>query len=153
MVRWGDGQLVSVDGLRFRVPVKSIHAGHNPKYFGVGSGVTYLNFVSNQFSGFHGIVVPGTLRDSLFVLDKTIEHEHSVAPPAVDRRHRRVVGYGFRAVSASRLPVQPALHKKSIKSHKDAVYRICLQPTILKGSRNIVADSNTHPKLITHFSK
>jgi TnpA family transposase len=73
VAQWGNGQLASVDGLRFRVPVKSIHAGHNPKYFGVGSGVTYLNFVSDQFSGFHGIVVPGTLRDSLFVLDGLIE--------------------------------------------------------------------------------
>ena len=80
VVRWGDGQLASVDGLRFRVPVKSIHAGHNPKYFGVGSGVTYLNFVSNQFSGFHGIVVPGTLRDSLFVLDGLIEQNTALRP-------------------------------------------------------------------------
>jgi hypothetical protein len=26
-------------------------------------GVTYYNFTSNQFSGFHGIVIPGTLHD------------------------------------------------------------------------------------------
>ncbi|GGR71516.1 hypothetical protein GCM10008959_36510 [Deinococcus seoulensis] len=61
---WGQGYVASVDGLRFRVPVKSIYSGQNPKYFGVGSGVTYVNFVADQFTSFHGIVVPGTLRDS-----------------------------------------------------------------------------------------
>jgi len=30
--------------------------------------VTYYNFTSDQFTGFHGIVIPGTLRDSLFIL-------------------------------------------------------------------------------------
>lgn len=77
---WGDGQVASVDGLRFRVPVKTIYAGQNPKYFGVRSGVTYLNFMSDQFSGFHGIVVPGTLRDSLFALDGMIEQNTALQP-------------------------------------------------------------------------
>lgn len=30
--------------------------------------MTYYNFTSDQFTGFHGIVIPGTLRDSLFIL-------------------------------------------------------------------------------------
>ncbi|AXH01123.1 Tn3 family transposase (plasmid) [Deinococcus wulumuqiensis] len=77
---WGSGQVAAVDGLRFKVPVKTIHAGHNPKYFGVGNGVTYLNFVSDQFSGFHGIVVPGTLRDSLYALDGLLEQNTSLKP-------------------------------------------------------------------------
>jgi TnpA family transposase len=77
---WGEGQVAAVDGLRFRVPVKSIHAGHNPKYFGVGSGVTYLNFVSDQFTSFHGIVVPGTLRDSMYALDGLIEQNTVLQP-------------------------------------------------------------------------
>jgi hypothetical protein len=33
-----------------------------PRYFGSGRGVTYLNFLSDQFAGFHAIVVPGALR-------------------------------------------------------------------------------------------
>ncbi|WP_415831220.1 Tn3 family transposase, partial [Deinococcus frigens] len=78
--RWGDGQVASVDGLRFRVPVKTIYAGQNPKYFGVRSGVTYLNFISDQYSGFHSIVVPGTLRDSLFALDGMIEQNTALQP-------------------------------------------------------------------------
>lgn len=77
---WGEGHVAAVDGLRFRVPVKSIHAGHNPKYFGVGSGVTYLNFVSDQFTSFHGIVVPGTLRDSMYALDGLIEQNTVLQP-------------------------------------------------------------------------
>ncbi len=60
------GEVASVDGLRFIVPVPSIHTGRNPKYFGLaGRGVTYLSYVSDQFSGFHAFVVPGTLGDSI----------------------------------------------------------------------------------------
>jgi hypothetical protein len=59
---WGGGEVASADGLRFVVPVRTVHAGPNPKYFGMGHGVTYYNLVSNQFTGLNGIVVPGTLR-------------------------------------------------------------------------------------------
>ena len=31
---WGGGLLASVDGIRFVVPVRTIHARPNPKYFG-----------------------------------------------------------------------------------------------------------------------
>lgn len=58
---WGGGELASVDGLRFVVPVRTINAGPNPKYFGRGRGITYLNYVSDKSTGFHGMVVPGTL--------------------------------------------------------------------------------------------
>jgi TnpA family transposase len=78
--RWGGGEVASVDGLRFVVPVRTINAGPNPKYFGAGRGVTYLNFASDQFSGFHGIVVPGTLRDSLFLLEGLLEQQTSLGP-------------------------------------------------------------------------
>jgi TnpA family transposase len=66
--QWGGGEVASADGLRFVVPVRTLNAGHNPRYFGVGRGVTYYNFSSDQFTGFHAIVIPGTLRDSLFIL-------------------------------------------------------------------------------------
>ncbi|EAB1090101.1 hypothetical protein ET266_24100 [Escherichia coli] len=32
----------------------------NTLYFGSGRGLTWYNFISEQYSGFHGIVVPGT---------------------------------------------------------------------------------------------
>lgn len=37
---WGGGEVASADGLRFVVPVRTINAGPNPKYFPGGRGVT-----------------------------------------------------------------------------------------------------------------
>ena len=77
---WGGGEVASADGLRFVVPVRTLHAGYNSKYFHVERGVTYYNFTSNQFSGFHGIVIPGTLHDSPYVLDGLLEHQTELQP-------------------------------------------------------------------------
>jgi len=77
---WGGGEVASADGLRFVVPVRTLNAGPNPRYFGPGRGVTYLNFLSDQFAGFHAIVVPGTLRDSLYILDGLLEQQTSLEP-------------------------------------------------------------------------
>lgn len=38
VAHWGGGQLTSADGMRFVVPVRSIHAAPNPRYFGAGRG-------------------------------------------------------------------------------------------------------------------
>jgi len=65
---WGGGEIASADGIRFVVPVKTVHAGPNPKYFGRERGVTYYNLISGQFTGLHGITVRGTLRDILSLL-------------------------------------------------------------------------------------
>jgi TnpA family transposase len=77
---WGGGEVASADGLRFVVPVRTINAGPNSKYFGRGRGITYYNFTSDQFTGFHGLVVPGTLRDSLVVLVGLLEQRTSLRP-------------------------------------------------------------------------
>lgn len=77
---WGGGEVASVDGLRFVVPVRTINAGYNSKYFGVGRGVTYYNFTSDQFSGFNAIVIPGTIRDSLYILEGLLEQQTSLNP-------------------------------------------------------------------------
>ncbi len=77
---WGGGQVASADGLRFVVPVRTLNAGPNPRYFGPGRGVTYLNFLSDQFSGFHAAAVPGTLRDSLYILEGLLEQQTSLRP-------------------------------------------------------------------------
>ena len=69
---WGGGLVASVDGMRFVVPVRSLHARPSPLYFGVGKrprGSTWLNTVSDKVMGLGGLLVPGTLRDSLFILD------------------------------------------------------------------------------------
>lgn len=77
---WGGGEVASADGLRFIVPVRTLNAGANSKYFGQGRGITYYNFTSDQFTGFHGLVVPGTLRDSLVVLVGLLEQQTSLRP-------------------------------------------------------------------------
>lgn len=77
---WGGGEVASADGLRFAVPVRTIHAGWNSKYFGAQRGVTYYNFTSDQFTGFHGIVIPGTLRDSLYILAGLLEQQTRLDP-------------------------------------------------------------------------
>lgn len=77
---WGGGEVASADGLRFVVPVQTLNSGPNSKYFGRGRGITYYNFTSDQFTGFHGLVVPGTLRDSLVVLVGLLEQQTSLSP-------------------------------------------------------------------------
>ncbi len=72
---WGGGEVASADGLRFVTPIRTIHSGPNRKYFGSSRGVTYYNFTSDQFTGFHSIVIPGTLRDSLYILEGLLEHQ------------------------------------------------------------------------------
>lgn len=77
---WGGGEVASADGLRFVVPVRTINARPNSKYYGTERGITYYNFTSDQLSGFHGIVIPGTLRDSMFVLDGLLEQQTHLNP-------------------------------------------------------------------------
>jgi len=77
---WGGGEVASADGRRFVVPVRTRNAGPNPKYFGVGRGVACDNFTSDQFTGCHGIVIPGTLRDSLSILDGLLEQQTILRP-------------------------------------------------------------------------
>lgn len=45
---WGGGEVVSADGLRFTLPVRTIHAGPNPRYFGRERGVTWYNLVYDR---------------------------------------------------------------------------------------------------------
>ncbi|MCC4104167.1 Tn3 family transposase [Escherichia coli] len=54
-----------------------------PQYFGNNRGITWYNFVSDQYSGFHGIVIPGTLRDSIFVLEGLLEQETGLNPTEI----------------------------------------------------------------------
>jgi TnpA family transposase len=77
---WGGGDVASADGLRFVVPVRTVHAGPNPRYFGQGRGVTYYNLIADQYTGLGGIVVPGTLRDSLVLLAVVLEQETPLEP-------------------------------------------------------------------------
>jgi TnpA family transposase len=80
---WGGGEVASADGMRFVVPVRTVHAGPNPKYFGVGRGVTWYNLISDQFSGLNHITVPGTLRDSLILLAVVLEQQTELQPTQI----------------------------------------------------------------------
>lgn len=77
---FGGGEVASADGLRFVVPVRTLIAGHNRKYLHVERGVSYYKFTSDQFTGSHGIIIPGTLGDSPYVLDWLLEHHTSLHP-------------------------------------------------------------------------
>jgi len=37
---WGGGEMASADGIRFVIPVSTIHAAYNPRYFGRQRGST-----------------------------------------------------------------------------------------------------------------
>jgi TnpA family transposase len=80
---WGGGLVASVDGLRFVVPVATVYAGHNTKYFGRRRGATWINAMNDQRVGTGAQVVPGTARDSLFTLDVMLNPDHGRRPEIV----------------------------------------------------------------------
>ncbi len=77
---WGGGEVASADGLRFVVPVRTLNARPNSKYFGSERGITLYNFLSDQFSGIYALVIPGTLRDSLYLLDGVLNQQTVLKP-------------------------------------------------------------------------
>jgi len=71
--RWGDPRAKLLHGTEWE-------AARSQVCLSLGRQVTYYNFTSDQFTGFHGIVIPGTLRDSLFILEGLLEQETSLRP-------------------------------------------------------------------------
>ncbi len=65
----GGGLVAAVDGMRFVVPIRSVDARPNPKYFARKRGVTWLNMISDQAMGLTGRVLSGTPRDTLHLVD------------------------------------------------------------------------------------
>ena len=80
---WGGGLVAAVDGIRFVVPVRSIDARPNPKYFGRRRGATWLNLVSDQAVGLAGKVVSGTPRDSLHLIDLIYRQDGGRRPEVI----------------------------------------------------------------------
>ncbi len=80
---WGGGLVASVDGMRFVVPVSSVYARHNPRYFGRRGGATWLNMINDQAAGLGGKVVAGTPRDSLYVLDVLYDRDGGRRPAMI----------------------------------------------------------------------
>ncbi|MEU5940934.1 Tn3 family transposase [Micromonospora sp. NPDC047548] len=77
---WGGGLVAAVDGTRFVVPVRSIYARPNPKYFGRKKGATYLNMINDQGVGIAGMVLSGTPKDSLYAVDLMYRRDGGVRP-------------------------------------------------------------------------
>jgi TnpA family transposase len=80
---WGGGDVASADGIRFVVPVRTVHAAPNPKYFSMGRGVTWYNLLSDQRTGLNALTVPGTLRDSLILLAVVLEQQTELQPTQI----------------------------------------------------------------------
>ena len=78
--RWGGGEVASIDGLRFVVPSRTIHAGYNRRYFHRRRGVTALTTTADHHIALHTVVVPGTQPDALYLLDGLLEPQTSVRP-------------------------------------------------------------------------
>jgi TnpA family transposase len=80
---WGGGLVAAVDGIRFVVPVRSIDARPNPKFFGRRRGSTWLTLVSDQAVGLAGKVVSGTPRDSLHLVDLIYRQDGGRRPEVI----------------------------------------------------------------------
>jgi len=81
--RWGGGEVASIDGLRFVVPNRTIHAGYNRRYYHRRRGVTALTTTADHHATLHTIVVPGTQPDALYLLDGLLDPQTSVRPREV----------------------------------------------------------------------
>ena len=77
------GLVAAVDGMRFVVPVKTIYARPNRRYFGRRKGVTWLNMINDQAIGLGAKVVSGTVRDSLHVIDVVHNQDGGQRPDIV----------------------------------------------------------------------
>ncbi|MEV4888995.1 transposase [Nonomuraea sp. NPDC055795] len=79
----GGGMVAAIDGMRFVVPVKSIYARPNRKYFGPKRGITWLNMINDQAIGTGALVVTGTLRDTLNMVDVLYRRDGGPPPEIV----------------------------------------------------------------------
>jgi TnpA family transposase len=140
---WGGGEVASADGLRFVVPIRTINAGPNRKYFNADRGVTYYNFTSDQFTGFHAIVIPGTLRDSMYILDGLLKHQTQLRPMEVMADTAGVSDVVFGLFWLLGYQFSPRLADIG----EARFWR--LDPTADYGVLNSIARAQVHTKLIT----
>jgi TnpA family transposase len=80
---WGGGLVAAADGMRLVVPVRTVHARPNPKYFGQRRGATWLNMVNDQAVGTAGRVLSGTPRDSMHLIDLLYRRDGGRRPEVV----------------------------------------------------------------------
>jgi TnpA family transposase len=80
---WGNSNIVSADGLRHIVPLKTIYAKSNPHYFGIRRGLTSYNLISDIFGSLNRLIITGTLRDSLYLLELVLGQETILKPSQI----------------------------------------------------------------------
>lgn len=76
----GNGKIASADGLRHVVPLKTIYAGSNPHYFGLGRGLTSYNLFSDIFGSLNRLIITGTIRDSLYLIELALGQQTILNP-------------------------------------------------------------------------
>ena len=80
---WGGGEMASADGMRFVIPVSTINAAYNPRYFGRQRGSTLYSWMADTYTVFAHKLIPGTQRDSLHVLDGLLANQTGIQPEMV----------------------------------------------------------------------
>ena len=80
---WGSGDVASSDGQRFKLPLAALNAMPSWKYFGQGHGVTFFTFTSDQLTSFYGAVIPGAVREAMYILDGLLEQQTVLKPVEV----------------------------------------------------------------------
>jgi TnpA family transposase len=97
---WGGGLVAAVDGMRFVVPVPTVYARPNRKYFGPKRGITWLNMINDQGAGLGAKVVSGTPRDSLHMIDVVFSQDGGQRPDIIGR-YRLLLRLGLRTRPAA----------------------------------------------------
>jgi TnpA family transposase len=81
--KWGSGEVVSADGKRLIVPVKSTTSRGNSKFFGVKKGITNYSLISDMYDELNFLLQPGATKDSIYLPQCVLEQQTSVSPKEV----------------------------------------------------------------------
>ena len=77
--KWGNGEVVSADGKRLIIPVKSTTSRGNSKYFGVKKGITNYSLISDMYDELNFLLQPGATKDSIYLPQCVLEQQTSVS--------------------------------------------------------------------------
>jgi TnpA family transposase len=122
----GGGLVAAIDGMRFVVPVPSVYARPNRKYFGPKRGVTWLNMINDQAAGLGGKVVAGTVRDFLHMIDVLFNQDGGQRPDIVITDTGSYSDLVFGLITLLGVQYRPALadipDQKGWRTSRDADY-------------------------------
>ena len=133
--QWGGGLVAGIDGMRFVVPVRSIHARPNPKYFGRRRGATWLNMLNDQAVGLAGRVLSGTPRDSLHMIDLIYSQDAGQRPDVIITDTGSYSDIVFALDHAARLRLPPAARRPARREAVAHRHRRGLRAAERRGAR------------------